>query len=774
MSPVPYNYAPGTSEPSTAAEILVGLSWDLLPDTPLQVLAVRTSDGQVAIVEEAALTRDPEANQVTVATPFGAGESWRVLVLRARLPVQVLDWRNNAPINVRDLMNQLNENTIKPLQQIYHAVAGNEAEGSPGFVVISFDQVTFPPPEARKNRLFHFDGNGAMLLFAHEADKMVFYDASNNPQLTTVTEFGRLLLAADSLVDFLESIGGLGTMAEQDADNVNITGGSITGTDLSGSSLPWGDLVGVPPLVDAAHTHLATDISDSTATGRSLLTAASAATARVVMGLGTIATQNASNVSITGGQAALDGLRLKSSNFGQGVRHVMDPDAQQNYDVTWEETPGAYSIASWAQANLFTPTSAGQARANLGVSPLGAAGGAAVLVVAKNGNDTLAAQGRAPYLTIGAAMSAASAGTTILIMPGTYSENLIAKSNVHLCSAAGLYHVEVAGGSGHALNYPAGNTEGFRCTDIVFLNSSASNATVRIANSGSGTISANVFQRCSAGNASTGSAWFYQPLSAPGVAFENSLVGCYATATGTVIDIRAGGIQLYNQWVYAGTTGGNLLAVRTAAGAGIIRIVSPFFVLSDDAAPILIESGAGQNTLIHAPAFSRNITTMIGGAGASNAIANATRVPSLAATGDINAGGNSTIQGNLEVVGHASGKRRIIDPGWGNISLSSADSGALVVIPDAGSANLPVGPAPGVWFDFITGPLQEEGWYTISHTGGTGAKLITGYNDNGTGGGAPSITSTGMDGAARIQLAYIPSLGTWCTIGRVAGSWGFI
>ena len=47
--------------------------------------------------------------------------------------------------------------------------------------------------------------------------------------------------------------------------------------------------------------------------------------------------------------------------------------------------------------------------------------------VAKNGNDTKARRGRIdlPYLTIQAALTAALAGDTLLVAPGTYAENLV-------------------------------------------------------------------------------------------------------------------------------------------------------------------------------------------------------------------------------------------------------------------------------------------------------------------------------------------------------------
>lgn len=55
-----------------------------------------------------------------------------------------------------------------------------------------------------------------------------------------------------------------------------------------------------------------------------------------------------------------------------------------------------------------------------------------LLYVAKNGNDANAGDIANPFLTIGAAITAASAGTTISIAPGNYAENVTLKAGVSL------------------------------------------------------------------------------------------------------------------------------------------------------------------------------------------------------------------------------------------------------------------------------------------------------------------------------------------------------
>jgi len=61
----------------------------------------------------------------------------------------------------------------------------------------------------------------------------------------------------------------------------------------------------------------------------------------------------------------------------------------------------------------------------------------AYLYVGKNGNDgTGTGSANAPYLTVGAAITAASSGTTVFIWPGSYIENITFKAGVNLTSPA--------------------------------------------------------------------------------------------------------------------------------------------------------------------------------------------------------------------------------------------------------------------------------------------------------------------------------------------------
>lgn len=76
------------------------------------------------------------------------------------------------------------------------------------------------------------------------------------------------------------------------------------------------------------------------------------------------------------------------------------------------------------------------------------------IYVGKNGNDSTAdGSANLPYLTIGAAITAASSGTTIFVFPGSYTESITFKAGVNLTSPA-EYSVYIIGN--HAWTSGAG------------------------------------------------------------------------------------------------------------------------------------------------------------------------------------------------------------------------------------------------------------------------------------------------------------------------------
>ncbi len=104
------------------------------------------------------------------------------------------------------------------------------------------------------------------------ADRMLYTTGADTYAVTPVTTFGRSMLGAEDGSDILATLS-LGTMSEQDADDVLISGGSITG------------------IADLAVADGGTGASNAT-------------DARLNLGLGSMATQDSGGVNITGGSIA--------------------------------------------------------------------------------------------------------------------------------------------------------------------------------------------------------------------------------------------------------------------------------------------------------------------------------------------------------------------------------------------------------------------------------------------------------------------------------------
>jgi hypothetical protein len=176
------------------------------------------------------------------------------------------------------------------------------------------------------------------------ADQMIYTTSSDTYATASLTSAGRALLD-DADASAQRTTLGLGTIATQNANNVTITGGSITGiTDLAiadggtGASTASAartnlgvaidtnvqaydaGLQSISGLTTSADQMIYTTSSDTYATasltsaGRALLDDASASAQRTTLGLGTLATQDANSVAITGG--AIAGVTINASVIG--------------------------------------------------------------------------------------------------------------------------------------------------------------------------------------------------------------------------------------------------------------------------------------------------------------------------------------------------------------------------------------------------------------------------------------------------------------------------
>jgi hypothetical protein len=183
--------------------------------------------------------------------------------------------------------------------------------------------------------------------------------ASQVPQFT-VAASGQITSANNVAITIpAGQVTGLGTMAVQNANNVTITGGTMNGVTI-GSTSPsqayfttisggvWnGSTIGIPYGGTGATT---------------------AATARTNLGLGTMATQNASGVVITGG--TMDGVTIGASNPQAGTFTTLQTTGNSSF--------GTITSGTWNGGTIGVDyggtgaTDAAGARLNLSAAASGA------------------------------------------------------------------------------------------------------------------------------------------------------------------------------------------------------------------------------------------------------------------------------------------------------------------------------------------------------------------------------------------------------------------
>jgi len=176
-----------------------------------------------------------------------------------------------------------------------------------------------------------------------------------------------------------------GTIASQDSNNVSITGGSLSGVTVSNTSLSNVSVVAnasslsvrdsdgsntlsiavgsnltantILTLTTGATSNRTLDISASNVTvsvaGAALIDDADASAQRTTLGLGTIATQNANAVSITGGSVTgITDLALADGGTGASLT---DPNA--NAVLGWNDTAGAMTFLTAGTGITINATS---------------------------------------------------------------------------------------------------------------------------------------------------------------------------------------------------------------------------------------------------------------------------------------------------------------------------------------------------------------------------------------------------------------------------------
>lgn len=121
------------------------------------------------------------------------------------------------------------------------------------------------------------------------------------------------------------------------------TAEATTGTDTTRAVTPAGLKAVADTKAATSHTHTASQVSDSTATGRSLLTATDAAAARTALGLGTAAT-TASTAYATAVQGAAADAALSTAAAPELIRDTIATALVAGSNVTITPNDGADTI----------------------------------------------------------------------------------------------------------------------------------------------------------------------------------------------------------------------------------------------------------------------------------------------------------------------------------------------------------------------------------------------------------------------------------------------
>ena len=165
---------------------------------------------------------------------------------------------------------------------------------------------------------------------------------------------GNIVLTASDITN-------IGSIATQAANNVNITGGTITGVTIQlaslGGSVPASEVFAGPPTgADASPTFRRLSTTDVTeGTGLYFTNARASAAAPVqsvagrtgvitlspsdIIGLGTIATQASNNVNITGGTISGVSLTVPGLPSGGTARQVLAKIDSTDFNTQWVSEP---------------------------------------------------------------------------------------------------------------------------------------------------------------------------------------------------------------------------------------------------------------------------------------------------------------------------------------------------------------------------------------------------------------------------------------------------
>lgn len=172
------------------------------------------------------------------------------------------------------------------------------------------------------------------------------YGTASQVSTVTVNAGGQLTAAVNTPILISNTqVTGLGTMSTQNANNVAITGGNIDGT-IIGSTTP----------AQAYFTTISGGVWQGTPVAITYggTGASTAAGARTNLGLGTMAVQNASSVTITGG--SIDGAVIGNSNPQAGSFTTLTATSLSGLTTPLPATSGGTGFSSYTTGDILYAT----------------------------------------------------------------------------------------------------------------------------------------------------------------------------------------------------------------------------------------------------------------------------------------------------------------------------------------------------------------------------------------------------------------------------------
>ena len=167
-----------------------------------------------------------------------------------------------------------------------------------------------------------YNGSSAVTIKLSDVGSAGTYGSANTVPVITTNAQGRVTAVTNTTIAIgNEQVSGLGTMSTQNANNVAVTGGTIQGTTFILDSINQTPIGNVTPDTGVFSTFKA----DSTVTlanytgyvyanGSSGITASTTIPNTSITGLGTMSTQNATSVAVTGGAIAGTAISTGSIN----------------------------------------------------------------------------------------------------------------------------------------------------------------------------------------------------------------------------------------------------------------------------------------------------------------------------------------------------------------------------------------------------------------------------------------------------------------------------